>query len=1001
MSLPPLTIAAWLLVAAQGNPPTATDSARAVVREAILAVEGDSAAAVRARWEGRLRAAPTDRAAALGLATLARQSYDYDDAERRYRALETGAGTPDAYSIYAQIGRGWAASDRGLGPQAAGTFEQALAEARRRGDVAAEVEAMIGLGFVRRTTIGFPAALATLDSAGARVLPDAADLAALLHVRRGVVRCVLGDHRESAEEIAAASALARQAGIVRLEGWAARAAGQCLKLRAQNDSAIVALRRAVALQRRAHDRSGLAETLVRLFDASRARGDLATARQVIAEAAVEAEASRNLLILGGARVGNAALALQLDDYETAAANLAKADTVFTANADTANLMGVRGFRADLALATGDLPRARALSLDFLAWGQRIEDATVEFEMRKQLAWIAMHEGRVDEAQREIDQGLKLARREGLSEWVDALDMERGQVALARGDLTDAERFFRAYIDAAPDDSADYLPQFLGRTQLALVHARAGALDRAEQELAGAGDRLDAWRASLSDEQLRLMAFQANPRDHGDVSASTASVLAALAAGGRAEGAFQLAERRRARELTDRLIRAAALRLPDAPESQIVPVAVPVTAPRPVARVASGDDVAAALPDDSTALLEYVTGTRGAPTSLFVVTRRGVRAHVLAPADSLASNVGRFVALLEGRNDPRGLASTLGAALLAPAVAELPATVTRLVVVPDGPLHRVPFDALRLGDGRYAVERFAIAAAPSAAVAVTLWERARGEWTARAGPARLLAFGDPAYARESAAATGVGPGRASGETYRSAFDAAGGLPRLTESGREAREVARYAADPVVRLGKDASAAYLKSAPLDSFQILHFATHALVDERTVANTALALAPGGGEDGFVVPGDLAALKLAADLVVLSGCRTAGGVVLGGEGVQGLTGPFIEAGARAVVATGWRIEDRRTVDFVEHLYDALARGLPVAEALRAAKLDAMRRGMPPGEWAAFGVVGDPLVRVTLREPPPPIPSRWLVGFGALALALGGGLWLRRRKDRGVRGDE
>jgi hypothetical protein len=404
-------------------------------------------------------------------------------------------------------------------------------------------------------------------------------------------------------------------------------------------------------------------------------------------------------------------------------------------------------------------------------------------------------------------------------------------------------------------------------------------------------------------------------------------------------------------------------------------------------------VAAALPDDSTALLEYVTGVRGAPTSLFVVTRSGVSAHVLAPADSLASNVGRFVALLEGRNDPRGLASTLGAALLGRAVAALPATVTRLVVIPDGVLHRVPFDALRLSDGRYVVERFSVAVAPSAAVVVTLWQRPRPQPGVRGGPVRLLAFGDPAYARATSPAPGEHSGGTPATTYRSAFDDAGGLPRLVESGREAREVARYAAEAVVRLGTDASATYLKNTPLDSFQILHFATHALVDERTLANTALALAPGGGEDGFVAPGDLAALKLTADLVVLSGCRTAGGVVVGGEGVQGLTAPFIEAGARAVVATGWRIEDRRTVAFVEDFYAALARGLPVAEALRAAKLVALRRGDPPGEWAAFGVVGDPLVRVALKEPPRSSGSRWWpVAAGALALALGAAFWLRRR---------
>jgi len=74
-------------------------------------------------------------------------------------------------------------------------------------------------------------------------------------------------------------------------------------------------------------------------------------------------------------------------------------------------------------------------------------------------------------------------------------------------------------------------------------------------------------------------------------------------------------------------------------------------------------------------------------------------------------------------------------------------------------------------------------------------------------------------------------------------------------------------------------------------------------TIANTALALAPEGAEDGFVHPAELAALGLQAELVVLSACRTAGGVIVRGEGIQGLAAPLLAAGARAVAATWWPI--------------------------------------------------------------------------------------------------
>jgi CHAT domain-containing protein len=306
---------------------------------------------------------------------------------------------------------------------------------------------------------------------------------------------------------------------------------------------------------------------------------------------------------------------------------------------------------------------------------------------------------------------------------------------------------------------------------------------------------------------------------------------------------------------------------------------------------------------------------------------------------------------------------------------LGAGVTRLVVIPDGPLHRVPWDLLRLSGGRYAVERYAISVAPSAAILAGLWRHPRSGGAVADRPDRLLAFGDPAFAGDA----GAGPAYAHAEA---GGDSATRFTRLPESGREARRVSRYSPDAEVRLRTEASATYLRQAPLGRFGVIHFATHAVVDEGSTARTVLVLAPNGADDGLVGPGDLAALRLDADLVVLSGCRTAGGVVVEGEGVQGLTAPLIQAGARSVVASQWRIADRSTVTFIEAFYRALAGGLPVGDALRAAKLEALRRGAPPREWAAFTAVGDPLVRVPLRAP---TPEAWRLAVAGVGLGLGG----------------
>ena len=341
---------------------------------------------------------------------------------------------------------------------------------------------------------------------------------------------------------------------------------------------------------------------------------------------------------------------------------------------------------------------------------------------------------------------------------------------------------------------------------------------------------------------------------------------------------------------------------------------------------------------------------------------------------------RFAALLESGQPAEALARSLGTTVLGPAAATVPAGVTRLVIVPDGPLHHVAFDALRLPNDALALERWAIGLAPSAAVATVL--RRPADTTS---VPRLLALGDPAFPQERS-----GGATREAELFRGAFDAAGGLPRLAASGDEARDVARYAPESEIRLRGDASEAWLKHAPVARFRVIHLATHALVDETSLARTSLALAAGAGEDGFLSPADLSALKLRADLVVLSACRTAGGVMVTGEGLQGLTAPLLEAGARSVIATQWRISDRSTVRLVHDLYDALSRGEPVADALRDAKLAAVRRGAPASEWAGFTVVGDPLVRIPLREPSPLRPWAWL---GGVVVGLVMALAMRRRR--------
>ena len=954
---------------------------RAVVRAAALAMRGDSAASVAARWSARQQRDTSDRAAALGVATLARLRYDYDDAERRYRrifARDTVRGaSPDRYDAYARIGLGLALEAQGIsGARVLALYERALGDARAAKDRAAMGAAQFRIGSILAPAGGIARAFQYFDSALSVLPPDADDMRSLVRCRRGQIFVAIA-RPASADTMRAAQAFAARTGDDDARAVCLRGIALQYWLGGKLDSMAVADRALIELRRTMRDRSGLSIALTLAADHLRSQGDFGGAMPLFREALAEARASRNHYIEATVALGMGGTALTLNDHATAAEYVERAVSAFAAAHDSGSLMLALSFRPFVSMAAGDLAAARRQSEEILGFWRNIEDWGQLAEALMQRSVIEMRAGDYAAASRALDEADAAARRVQTPASIASVAYHRGQLALHRGDLTSAERAFQRFV--AMIDTASHLLRYDGRVRLAEVYARRGDAGRAERELASAGAELDTWRAALSDPEMRTLAFQASPFEANDRNASVATVLAALVRGGRAASAFELAERRRARDLAERMTRTRAL-----VEHDLVAGAPPDSASRDSLTAAQSltfVEAAAAIPDERTALLEYVTGARGAPTSLFVVTRGAgsPRASVLPSADSLVPGIARLVSLLEGGDDPRDLERALGSALLDSALRALPASVTRLVVVPDGPLHQVPWEALRLGDGRYAAERFAIGVAPSATVLATL---ARARRAARTGT-RLLAFGDPAFPEAKT--------REEGEVYRSAFAATGGLPRLPSSAREARLVARYADDATVRLRDEASAEYLERTPLAGYDVVHFATHALVDDRAATRTALALAPGGADpDGFVAAADLAALHLDAALVVLSACRSAGGVVVDGEGVQGLTAPLLAAGAHSVVATTWRISDRATVPFVEAFYSGMARALPVAEALRAAKLDALRRGAPPRDWAAFTVVGDPFATVALHE-----PTRawgwWAAVVGAVGIAAGA-LWLLAR---------
>lgn len=187
--------------------------------------------------------------------------------------------------------------------------------------------------------------------------------------------------------------------------------------------------------------------------------------------------------------------------------------------------------------------------------------------------------------------------------------------------------------------------------------------------------------------------------------------------------------------------------------------------------------------------------------------------------------------------------------------------------------------------------------------------------------------------------------------------------------EARRVARYSGRGGVTLtGGDASETRAKAMDLSRYGVIHFATHGLLSARDPRRSALLLGPDvdGREDGFLQAREIELLRLDADLVVLSACRTArrGRRTGGGTGVETLAEAFFLAGARSVVGTLWAVEDHAAMRLMTSFYRHLADGRGKAEALRSAKLEAITRGEPPSRWAGFVLLGEPFGRVAVARP-------------------------------------
>src|SRR4029453_12463142 len=193
---------------------------------------------------------------------------------------------------------------------------------------------------------------------------------------------------------------------------------------------------------------------------------------------------------------------------------------------------------------------------------------------------------------------------------------------------------------------------------------------------------------------------------------------------------------------------------------------------------------------------------------------------------------------------------------------------------------------------------------------------------------------------------------------------GRVPPLPFPRREAQGILAGAPASSSRSALDfgASLATVRDPEIASYRYLHFATHGLLDDARPELSGLVLTlvdeQGREQTGLLTVPDVLALRLRADLVVLSSCRSALGREVHGEGLLGLTRAFMYAGAPRVVASLWPVDDLATAELMKRFYAAVLGPAALAPAAALRRAEGERRRQPqwraPYFWAAFQLQGE-----------------------------------------------
>jgi CHAT domain-containing protein/Tfp pilus assembly protein PilF len=369
-----------------------------------------------------------------------------------------------------------------------------------------------------------------------------------------------------------------------------------------------------------------------------------------------------------------------------------------------------------------------------------------------------------------------------------------------------------------------------------------------------------------------------------------------------------------------------------------------------------------LLNENTALIEYFLGEN--QSIMFLITKNEFCVFSLPSRIEIENSLRAFLKTLS--DPPNGKFKGVFAAkriyndLIFPAEKRIEGSISNLIIIPDGILYYLPFEALmknindQPSENYYLIKEYGISYAPSSSILLFL-SRIHHERNRVKG---LLAFGSPHYSSTSLIK------RNKQNIYVNVLkelllNMGFIISPLPYSKREILVISKYFPREKrdLFLKKNAKEEVIKKIPLINFKVIHFACHALLDEEFPFRSALILSLDGDrkEDGFLQVREIYNLKLNADLVILSACQTGKGKLERREGILGFPRIFFYIGAKSVVLSLWKINDKSTSIFMNYFYYYLSQGNEKAHALRLAKLKMMEsKFCHPFYWATFVLNGD-----------------------------------------------